>query len=137
MSSVLSGVLIPMMSRAAHRNEDKFLRLLRRGLEAVCIVALPVSVFVALLGRNAFDRRSLQAIGLSLGIGALVLAMHTVLAPLGELRLVADVLAYLVLSVVLRVLRVDDLRNLVRLIRDRRLARERSSRCPPEEQGSA
>jgi O-antigen/teichoic acid export membrane protein len=224
MSPVLSGVLVPMMSRAAHRNEDEFLRLLRRGLEAVCIVAIPVTLFVALsakllvtlalkaeflpatpslewlaptfllayvnvllwialmiqgrswtltlvsflglallpvlmiavvpmtrslgqggaamgvamalsareflvaavfivlLGRKAFDRRSLKAIGFSLGIGALVLAMHTSLAPLGELRLVADVLAYLVLAVVLRILRVDDLRNLVRLIRDRRLA---------------
>jgi O-antigen/teichoic acid export membrane protein len=48
MSPVLSGVLVPMMSRAKHRNEEEFLRILRRGLEGVSIVAIPLTLMLAL-----------------------------------------------------------------------------------------
>lgn len=48
MSPVLSGVLVPMMSRARHRDEQEFYRLLRRGLEGVSVIAIPLTLILAL-----------------------------------------------------------------------------------------
>lgn len=48
LSPILSGVLIPMMSRAKARNEDDFYRILRRGFEAVLIVSIPLTLILAL-----------------------------------------------------------------------------------------
>ena len=48
MSPVLSGVLVPMMSRAKHRSEEDFFRILRRGLEAVLVIAMPLTLMLAL-----------------------------------------------------------------------------------------
>jgi O-antigen/teichoic acid export membrane protein len=48
MSPVLSGVLVPMMSRAKHRNEEEFFRILRRCLEGVSIVSIPLTLMLAL-----------------------------------------------------------------------------------------
>lgn len=48
MSPVLSGVLVPMMSRAKHRNEEEFFKILRRGLEGVSIVSIPLTLILAL-----------------------------------------------------------------------------------------
>lgn len=48
MSPVLSGVLVPMMSRAKHRSEEEFFRIFRRGLEAVLVVAIPLTLMLAL-----------------------------------------------------------------------------------------
>ncbi|MFO0742985.1 MAG: oligosaccharide flippase family protein [Labilithrix sp.] len=48
MSPVLSGVLVPMMSRAKHRSEEDFFRIFRRGLEAVLVVAIPLTLLLAL-----------------------------------------------------------------------------------------
>lgn len=48
MSPVLSGVLVPMMSRAKHRNEEEFFRILRRCLEGVTIVSIPLTLMLAL-----------------------------------------------------------------------------------------
>jgi O-antigen/teichoic acid export membrane protein len=48
MSPVLSGVLVPMMSRAKHRDEDEFFEILRRGLEGISVVAIPLTLMLAL-----------------------------------------------------------------------------------------
>lgn len=48
MSPVLSGVLVPMMSRAKHRNEEEFFRILRRCLEGVTVVSIPLTLMLAL-----------------------------------------------------------------------------------------
>ncbi|MBX3202443.1 MAG: flippase [Labilithrix sp.] len=48
MSPVLSGVLVPMMSRAKHRSEDDFFRILRRGIEGVGVVSIPLTLMLAL-----------------------------------------------------------------------------------------
>lgn len=48
LSPIMSGVLIPMMSRAKARNEDDFYRILRRGFEAVIVVSLPLTLILAL-----------------------------------------------------------------------------------------
>jgi O-antigen/teichoic acid export membrane protein len=48
LSPVVSGVLVPMMSRAKHRNEEDFFAILRRGLEGVCVCAIPLTLMLAL-----------------------------------------------------------------------------------------
>jgi O-antigen/teichoic acid export membrane protein len=48
MSPVLSGVIVPMMSRARHRNVDDFYRILRRCLEGVSVVSIPLTLMLAL-----------------------------------------------------------------------------------------
>ncbi|MBN9167606.1 MAG: hypothetical protein BGO98_19910 [Myxococcales bacterium 68-20] len=48
MSPVLSGVLVPMMSRAKHRSEEQFFAILRRGLEGVSVVSIPLTLMLAL-----------------------------------------------------------------------------------------
>lgn len=48
LSPILSGVLIPMMSRAKARSEDEFFRILRRGIEGVNVVTIPLTLLLAL-----------------------------------------------------------------------------------------
>lgn len=48
LSPVVSGVLVPMMSRAKHRNEEDFFAILRRGIEGVCVCAIPLTLMLAL-----------------------------------------------------------------------------------------
>jgi len=48
LSPIMSGVLIPMMSRAKARDELEFYRILRRGLEAVFVISIPLTLILAL-----------------------------------------------------------------------------------------
>jgi O-antigen/teichoic acid export membrane protein len=48
LSPIMSGVLIPMMSRAKARNTDDFYRILRRGFEAVIVISIPLTLLLAL-----------------------------------------------------------------------------------------
>lgn len=48
LSPILSGVLVPMMSRAKHRNEEDFFAILRRGIEGVSVVSIPLTLMLAL-----------------------------------------------------------------------------------------
>ncbi|MDB4940910.1 MAG: Membrane protein involved in the export of O-antigen, teichoic acid lipoteichoic acid [Labilithrix sp.] len=48
LSPIMSGVLIPMMSRAKARSEEEFIRILRRGFEAVIVISIPLTLLLAL-----------------------------------------------------------------------------------------
>ncbi|MCL2723936.1 MAG: oligosaccharide flippase family protein [Polyangiaceae bacterium] len=48
LSPIMSGVLIPMMSRAKARSEDEFFKILRRGFEGVFVISLPLTLLLAL-----------------------------------------------------------------------------------------
>lgn len=48
LSPILSWVLLPMMSRAAASSQEEFTRILRRGLEGVVSVSMPVTLALAL-----------------------------------------------------------------------------------------
>ena len=48
LSPALGGVLIPMMSRAHARNRDDFFSILRRGIEGVAVIAIPLTLMLAL-----------------------------------------------------------------------------------------
>ncbi|MFO0735593.1 MAG: oligosaccharide flippase family protein [Labilithrix sp.] len=222
MMPVLTGVLVPMMSRAMHNDENEFYRLVRRGMEGVCVVSMPLTlllalsakfavgfvlrqefepahyslewlaptfvlayvnsllwlalmimkrswtitivsiigtallpililiaapltrgtgdgkmgmgvamalsarelilavVYLAIVGKRALDARATGAIVKSLGICAAVVATHVLLASLGDLRLLVDALLYGALALALRVIRIGDVLNLLRLIKNRR-----------------
>jgi len=53
MMPVLTGVLVPMMSRAMHHDEQGFYNLVRRGMEGVCVVSIPFTLMLALGSRFA------------------------------------------------------------------------------------
>jgi O-antigen/teichoic acid export membrane protein len=48
MMPVLTGVVVPMMSRAMHNDEGEFFRILRRGMEGVSVVSIPLTLMLAL-----------------------------------------------------------------------------------------
>ncbi|MCL2777906.1 MAG: oligosaccharide flippase family protein [Polyangiaceae bacterium] len=48
LSPIMSGVLIPMMSRAKARSTDEFYKILRRGFEGVFVISLPLTLLLAL-----------------------------------------------------------------------------------------
>jgi O-antigen/teichoic acid export membrane protein len=222
MSPVLSGVLVPMMSRAKHRSEIEFFHILRRGIQGVNVVSIPLTlilalgaeffvatalkeqfvpaaaslqwlaptfvlayanvllwialmildrswtitiisfaglgllpafiltivpltrdlgpgstgmgvamaltarelviviVFLAVLGKNALDRRNVLATVKSLAICGVVVLAHRAMAPLGPVRLLADAALYGVLAFAVGVLRVGDILAVLRMIRDRK-----------------
>lgn len=55
MSPVLSGVLVPMMSRAKHRSEGELFAILRRGLGGVSVVSIPLTLMLALAAEPIID----------------------------------------------------------------------------------
>jgi O-antigen/teichoic acid export membrane protein len=222
MMPVLTGVLVPMMSRAMHSDENEFYRLVRRGMEGVCVVSIPLTlllalsakfaigfvlgpaflpahyslewlaptfvlayvnsllwlalmimkrswtitvvsvigtallpffilvaapltrgtgdgkmgmgvamalttrelilaiIYLAIVGKRALDQRASGAIVKSLGICGAVVALHVSLGSLGDWRLLLDAVVYGVLALALRVIRVGDVINLLRLIKNRR-----------------
>ncbi len=86
LSPILGWVLLPMMSRAAAGAPEEFTRILRRGLEGVVVVSVPVTLALA-LGAETWVR---------LMIGAVYLPTAPVLrllAPIFVLTYVATVCA--------------------------------------------
>lgn len=224
LSPILSGVLIPMMSRAKARDEQEFFRILRRGFEGVMVVSIPLTlmlalgadflvrvllkdaflpaasslrwlaptfvlaygnvllwlalmildrswtitivsiaglvllpvfiwvavpltrelgpggagmgaavamsarelvilgVFIACLGGDALDGRARSSTVKSLVACGIVIGAHQAMARAGDWRLVADGLLYLALMLGLRILRVGDVKAVLRMIRDRKKA---------------
>lgn len=222
MSPVLSGVLVPMMSRAKHRSEEEFFKILRRGIEGVNVVSIPLTLMLALgaeffigialkekflpaaaslqwlaptfvlayanvllwialmildrswtitiisfvglallpvfilvvvpltkdmgpgstgmgvamalslrefvivciflyfLGTRALDARSISATLKSLAICGVVVAAHFAMKSIGPVRLVVDALIYGVLMLVTGVVRPRDIKDVLRLVKDRK-----------------
>lgn len=222
MMPVLTGVLVPMMSRAMHKDEGEFFRLLRRGMEGVSVVSIPLTlmlalgarfaigivmkekflpasyslewlaptfvlayansllwlalmimkrswtitivslagmallpilillivpmtrglgegrmgmgvaialslreliivlIFLAVIGKRALDQRAMLSIVKSFLICGVVIAIHVTLARIDPWRLLVDGIVYLILMLATRVLRIADIRNVLRLIKDRR-----------------
>lgn len=222
MMPVLTGVVVPMMSRAMHKDEGEFFRILRRGMEGVSVVSIPLTlllalgadfaigvvlkdkflpasyslrwlaptfvlayancllwlalmimkrswtitivsivgmallplfivgvvpltrglgpgrtgmgvamalsarelvivlVFLAVIGKRALDRRAALAIVKSLAICGLVLALHVALVELGPWRLAIDGAAYGVLALLTGVIRIHDIKDVLRMIKNRK-----------------
>ena len=82
---------------------------------AGCALAmLGTEIFVtgcmmSLVGRGAFDRRSIVAIAKSLAAYAIVYAAHRAMAPIGHLRIIVDGVLYLVLVLATGALRLKEM----------------------------
>src|SRR5690606_33261472 len=48
LSPLIAWVFMPLFARAYHRSEDEFLGMLRRALEGVLVVAIPVTLLIGL-----------------------------------------------------------------------------------------
>jgi hypothetical protein len=80
------------------------------------------------IGTSAFDRRSVVAIGKSLGVSAVVFVLHRAAAGLGPARLALDGVAYVVLALAVRAIRFREVAAGVRaLISERRSAKKGST----------
>jgi O-antigen/teichoic acid export membrane protein len=60
LSPILSGVLIPMMSRAKARDTEEFFKILRRGIEGVAVVSIPLTLILA-VGAELWIKLALKA----------------------------------------------------------------------------
>jgi hypothetical protein len=76
--------------------------------------------FLFSIGRRVVDRRNAYAIGASLGVCLAVVAIDRLLWPLGFWRLLVDPLAYVVLVLTVRAVRLADIRAAIGLISARR-----------------
>jgi hypothetical protein len=76
-------------------------------------------VFLGFLGKRAFDRRTIYSIGVSLIICVLVTVAHRAMKGIGPARLAVDALLYMVLAFVLRVYRIEEVRQVAHLIKSR------------------
>jgi len=67
------------------------------------------SIMIGIVGREAFDRRSVVMVGKSLAAFGVVVLVHRALESIGALRLVVDGLVYLVLVIATGALRVREM----------------------------
>ena len=81
---------------------------------------LIAAIFFAFLGKRAIDHRSMLSITKSLGICGAVVAIHVALAGIGPLRLLVDMAAYGVLMLVTGVVRPKDIKDVLRMVKDRK-----------------
>jgi hypothetical protein len=72
-------------------------------------------VMAAVLRFRVFDRRSLDVLGRTLVVCALVVGLHVTLARLGDLRLLVDAVAYVALAFALRAVRWREMVDFARL----------------------
>jgi O-antigen/teichoic acid export membrane protein len=72
-------------------------------------------VMAAVLRFRVFDRRSLDVLGRTLVVCALVVGLHVTLARLGHLRLLVDAVAYVALAFALRAVRWREMVDFARL----------------------
>lgn len=92
---------------------------------AVGVVGMEVCVTTVLIlsiGRQLLDRQTVLTVGRSLATCALVIVLHQLLRPLGELRLLVDVLAYGLLGWALGAIRPRELLGFARDLAGRRRA---------------
>jgi O-antigen/teichoic acid export membrane protein len=90
---------------------------------AWALVATEASVtalLLSLIGRRAFDRRSLTTIAKTALACLCVLAAHRLMAGLGGARIAADALLYFTLVVVFKAVRINEVRDVVRMARRQR-----------------
>jgi uncharacterized membrane protein YdfJ with MMPL/SSD domain len=71
------------------------------------------------MGRGALDRRTTLAATKSLVVCLVVAVMHVALWRMGPLRLVLDLAVYVIAALGLGIVRFQDVRALVRMLRTR------------------
>jgi O-antigen/teichoic acid export membrane protein len=89
-------------------------------LGQIAMETLTVTLFLGSVGRRAFDRRSLVAIGKSLAVCAMVVGMHPLLEPLGHARIAVEAAAYACLAVAVGAIRFREVTSGIRAIMSER-----------------
>jgi O-antigen/teichoic acid export membrane protein len=85
-------------------------------LTEIAGIGLTAGLSLWLVGRRAFDPRSLSAIGKSLTIAAVVVWLDHMLIPFGMARLIVDMAVYLTLVFAVGAVRVADVTDVARLL---------------------
>jgi hypothetical protein len=101
---------------------------------AMAVIGSEACVLVAMVSRfNTFplDARNIKGLTKSVGVGCLVLLVDRRLHGLGMARLAADAVLYATVAIAIGVVRPDDLRRVVRLLR----LRGDAGGAPPVEKG--
>jgi O-antigen/teichoic acid export membrane protein len=83
---------------------------------------MTAGLFLQTVGRRALDTRNVLAIVKSMGVAAVVIALHQALAFMGHWRLIVDMFAYAVLALALKVVRLNEAINVIKTVRSERKA---------------
>lgn len=112
---ILISTLVPAMSRWLGPGGGG----VGAALGVVGMEAVVTSLLLYQLGRHAIDRYIVVTVGKSLLVCGLVTALHVLLRPLGPLRLVADVLAYLALTFIIGVVKIAEVKGVLEAMRNK------------------
>jgi O-antigen/teichoic acid export membrane protein len=89
---------------------------------AAAVIGSEACTLVAMLtrfDRFPLDRRNLSSFAKSLAIAVFILVLNRFLLPIGPVRLVLEGLLYLALAFVLRVVRVSEIKDVIKIVRHR------------------
>jgi O-antigen/teichoic acid export membrane protein len=81
---------------------------------------ITAAMFIQTVGRRALDRRNVLAVVKSTAAALLVIALHQALAFMGPLRLIADMVAYALLVLALKAVRLQEVIAVVKMVRSER-----------------
>jgi O-antigen/teichoic acid export membrane protein len=93
---------------------------------AVAVTAMELitaCLFLHTVGRRALDRRNVLAVVKSMAVALVVIALHRTLAFMGPLRLIVDMMAYAVLALAVKAVRLSEVIAVVKLVRAERKAK--------------
>jgi len=121
---VLGFLLVPLAARLGEGGQATGAAIAACGAELFV-----VAVSMLRVGRGILDRRVLTSVAKALLAACLVVVAHGLMGPLGHLRLVVDLLLYASFLLLFGGVKIDDLRGLVRLVRETR--REPATDLPP------
>ncbi len=83
---------------------------------------MTAAMFLHTVGRRALDKRNVLAVVKSIAVALVVIAMHGTLAFMGPLRLVLDMIAYGILILAVRAVRLHDVMTAINMVRSQRKA---------------
>ena len=81
---------------------------------------ITATLFLWTVGRRALDRRNVLAVVKSVAVALAVVALHRALAFMGPVRLILDMLAYAVLALAIRVVRLREVITVIKIVRSER-----------------
>ena len=83
---------------------------------------ITAALFLHTVGRRALDRRNVLAVLKSIAVAMVVIALHQTLAFMGPLRLIVDMVAYAVLALVVKAVRLNEVIAVIKTVRSERKA---------------
>jgi O-antigen/teichoic acid export membrane protein len=81
---------------------------------------LTAAMFIQTVGRRALDRRNVLAVVKSIAVALVVIALHQALAFMGPLRLIVDMIAYAVLALAVKAVRLNEAIAVIQMVRSQR-----------------